>query len=92
MSETVNPEQESIATPEENQKFLEQRKKIEEYYKTLVDAHKNEHEYIKMMSEMAEYELRNKMAIMKMAQLEAELQRNKEAAGEKPERKLKADA
>lgn len=90
MTEPLNPEQTSVATKEQNEKFLKQREEFEAYYKSLVEAHQYEHAYVKMMSEMAEYELRNKMAIMKLAQLEAEMQRNKEEAGKaKP---TKADA
>jgi Fe2+ transport system protein B len=89
--------EESVATKAQAEEFLAKRKDMEEYYKTLIDAHKYEHEYVKMISEMSEFELRNRMAIIKMAQMDAQMkeaqaQEKVSATTETPIRKLKPDA
>lgn len=85
MSEQENPDVAS-ASPEQVEEYLRKREKIEANYKILLDAHKNEAAYVKLMADMAEDELRNKISIMKLAELEARIKQGNS------ERKLKDQA
>lgn len=90
MSEEKNTDPQE-ATPEAAAKYFEDRKPIEEYYKSLIEAHKYEAAYIKLNADMSEDELRGKMAIMRMAQMDAQLQQTKEGKVQEEKRPLKKE-